>query len=295
MIEGWPPVPSVVGLTLNYRDAARTLRCVSSLLADQVPHVLVWDNSEDSGHSANDLRSLIAGDPRVSIAVSDHNMGFAAGVNRGLAWISTHFPGAWVLLINNDAILVAGATIAMVQKLERMPEAVIAYPTIDHGGSRIGTAFYQPHFGLITKTRLPGGIPYASGCCQLLDPSRLEGPWFDEEFFMYGEDMELGYRLGMRRMLHVPDAWVLHEGSASSHVGSLFYETRMVAGHWLLVGKLAKNRFELVTFYVGRGVSLILRAVLRAWRHGSWEPLKGLREGTRLAIRSIDAKRKADS
>ncbi len=266
-------MPSVIGLTLNYRDAGRTLTCVQSLLEDGVTYVLVWDNSADDGVSAADLRAKLGGDPRVTIEVSSHNLGFAAGVNRGLAWIRAHFPGAWVLLINNDAVLLKGATAALSAALRGKPEAVIAYPSINHGGEVIGTAYYQRYFALRSKTPLPGCIPYPSGCCQLLAPERLRGLWFDEDFFMYGEDVELGYRLGEQGMVHVPEILVVHEGSASSINGSIFYETHMVEGHWLLARKLARCRFDFWMLVLARLVTMPSRAIVRAIRNKSLLPL----------------------
>jgi N-acetylglucosaminyl-diphospho-decaprenol L-rhamnosyltransferase len=275
--------PSVVGLTLNFRDAKRTVRCVRSLLADGVAHVLVWDNSDDGACSVDELRAMLGEETRVSFSISDSNLGFSAGVNRGREWIESRFPDALIFLINNDAEILSGTISIMVGELQQSPVAVIAYPKIDHGGHCIGTVFYQRYFGFITKEELPGSVAYASGCCQLLDPKRLIGCWFDEAFFMYGEDMELGHRLGTERMLYVPELLVRHEGSASSGMGSVFYETRMVAAHWMLAPKLARSRFDLVALYTGRILALSLRAVLRAMRYRSSIPIKSLWDGLRLA------------
>jgi N-acetylglucosaminyl-diphospho-decaprenol L-rhamnosyltransferase len=275
--------PGVVGLTLNFRDAPRTFRCVQSLLVDGIEHVLVWDNSEDRGESAADLRALLSHDHRVSIHVSNRNLGFAAGVNRARDMLESLFPKKWIFLINNDAVITRGTIEIMVGALQNSPEAVIAYPTINHGGRYSGTSFYQRWFGLITTKRLPGSIAYASGCCQLLDPAHLFNPWFDEEFFMYGEDTQLGHRLGECRMLFVPDALVTHEGSASSSIGSIFYEARMVAAHIILARKLAKNNFDLALLYIGRLFALSIRAALRAVRYRSWTPIKSLWDGLGMA------------
>ena len=275
--------PEVIGLTLNYRDATRTVRCIASLLDDGISHILVWDNSGDDGASANTLRERLVHESRVSVETTGINLGFAAGVNRGLAWIRTNFPGAWVLLINNDAVLLRGATSALTDALKNKREAAIAYPTIDHAGCQIGTVFYQRYFGLITRRQLVGSFPYASGCCQLLAPNRLSGTWFDERYFMYGEDMEQGYRLGKQQMAHVPSVWVRHDGSASSGLGSVFYETRMVAAHWLLAEALSRNRIDLGIQYLGRAMALTARALLRAGRYRSLIPLRCLREGWLLA------------
>lgn len=275
--------PSVIGLILNYRDAVRTSRCVHSLLDDGVAHILVWDNSEDKGVSARALRELLDGEDQITIEISPINLGFAAGVNHGLTWIAMRFPGAWALLINNDAVLLLGGISALYEALSKMPAAVIAYPTIDHGNRLIGTAYYQRYLGLITTKPLPGSIPHASGCCQLIALDRMPSLLFDEDFFMYGEDVEFGYRLGMQRMVHVPSVWVRHEGSASSGMGSPFYEARMVAGHWILARKLAKNRLDQGLLYMGRFIALTLRGCLRAWRYRSGIPLKAYFEGWRMA------------
>lgn len=275
---------SLVGLTLNYRDAERTSRCIISLLAEGVSHILIWDNSEDDEISATNLKQRFSAESRVSIAISPKNLGFAAGVNQGLAWIRAHFPYAWVLLINNDAVLQAGSLSLLTTALAQTSDAVIAYPTLHHRNEIVTTLFYHRSLALVTHKHLPGSLPYASGCCQLLAPERLVGPWFDEDFFMYGEDVELGNRLGAHRMVHVPGALVVHEGSASSGMASPFYETHVVAAHWLLARKLAKNPLELGLFFLGRALSLPARALLRALRQRSLIPLTALWRGWRLAF-----------
>jgi N-acetylglucosaminyl-diphospho-decaprenol L-rhamnosyltransferase len=276
----------IVGLVLNYRDADRTIKCIGSLLNDGIEHVLVWDNSEDENVSGQTIRTRLKQEARVTVEISSRNLGFAAGVNRGLEWIRQYFPETWILLINNDAVLLTGAINALTQALIANPDAVIAYPTIDHAGRLVGPAYYQRHFGLITTKKLLGSVLHASGCCQLLATERLEGAWFDEDFFMYGEDVELGWRLGINRMVHVSEVWVMHEGSASSKMGSPFYETSMVAAHWLLTRKLARSRLEFALLWLGRAAFLPLRALLRSWRYRSWIPIKSFPEGWRLIHRS---------
>jgi len=273
----------IVGLVLNYRDADRTIKCIGSLLDDGIAHVLVWDNSEDEGFSAEAIRTRLKQEARVTVETSSSNLGFAAGVNRGLEWIREHFPYAWVLLINNDAVLLNSATNALAQALTTNPNAVIAYPIIDHACRLVGPAYYQRQLGLITKIKLPGSILHASGCCQLLASERLEGTWFDEDFFMYGEDVELGWRLGPNRMVHVARVLVKHEGSVSSKMGSAFYEARMVAAHLLLAHKLSMSQIEYNIFTGCRYLTLMSRAVLRALRYRSLTPIQALSNGALIA------------
>jgi GT2 family glycosyltransferase len=274
----------IVGLTLNYRDAERTSRCIASLLADGAAGVLVWDNSEDDGVSARCLRQHCASDSRVVVEVSARNLGFAAGVNRGIEAILTRWPRAWVMLLNNDAVLQRGVLVTLASALNDQSRAVIAYPRVDHGGQVIGTVYYQRWFALLRFDRpWPGSFPYPSGSALLIAPERTELPLFDEDFFMYGEDVLLGWRLGAARMVHVPQVLVWHEGSASSRNGSVFYELHVAAGHWRLAHKLANNPADAALLLAGRCISLSARALIRAVRSRSLVPVLALFKGLRLA------------
>ena len=162
------------------------------------------------------------------------------------------------------------------QAMEAKPDAAVAYPSMQQDSVTFGETFYQRHFGLFTKKQLPGSIPYPSGCALLIAPERLELPLFDEDFFMYGEDVMLGARLGPQRMAHVPEMLIRHAGNAGSGQGSAFYEERMVAAHWLLARKLADNPLQATLMRLLRIPSLTLRATLRSLRYRSWIPLRSL-------------------
>jgi hypothetical protein len=68
-------------------------------------------------------------------------------------------------------------------------------------------------------------------------------------------------------------------------LGSEFYETHMVAGHWLLADRLARGALERVVLRVLRLPVLTLRAAVRAARFGRLTPLRALWQGLRLARR----------
>ncbi|MGQ9796538.1 glycosyltransferase [Desulfosoma sp.] len=277
----------IIGLTLNYRDANRTSRCVASLLADGATAVLVWDNSEDGGVSAEELHRRWAHDPRVVVQVSERNLGFAAGVNRGIEAILARWRQAWVMLINNDAVLYRGALSALTGALRDQPRAVVAYPCIDHDGRIIGTIYYQRVLALLRFNRpWPGSFPYPSGCALLIAPERIELPLFDEDFFMYGEDVMLGWRLGAAHMAYVPQVLAWHEGSISTRNGSEFYEIHTAAGHWLLALKLARTAGDKKLLAAGRVLGLGVRALVRAIRGRSLMPLRACILGRRLAIKT---------
>ena len=267
---------STVGLTLNYRNVDLTVTCVQSLLANGLDHVLIWDNSDDQRASLLALSEQLRGESRVSILCADANLGFAAGVNRGVDWIAGEFPRSRVLLINNDAVLLLGAAALLNAAANQNPEACIVYPAIDHGGKVLGTVYYHRLMGVLSTGYLPGAFRYASGCCQLILPDRHQGPVFDEDFFMYGEDWEQGWRLEKSAMHHVQSVLVTHIGSVSSGMASQFYESRLVLAHLLLAQKIAKNGVDRYVLFTLRVVILSLRALLRSFRYRSAVPLKAL-------------------
>ena len=125
-------------------------------------------------------------------------------------------------------------------------------------------------------------LPHASGCCLLIASERIETMLFDEDFFMYGEDAELGARLGASKMVHVPQILVFHEGSASSGLGSEFYETRMVAAHLLLAEKFAHGSLDYMLLMTVRLFTLSVRGLIRAVRYRSSIPLWALLRGWRI-------------
>lgn len=159
---------------------------------------------------------------RVKLEISSVNLGFAAGVNRGIEAILGRWAQAWIFLVNNDAEVLPGAIDALRATLQAAPNAVVAYPGMQQGASLFGLTYYQPLLGLFATKQLPGSIRYPSGCALLIAPERIELPLFDEDFFMYGEDVMLGARLGPQRMAHVPEILVRHTGNAGSGQGSAF-------------------------------------------------------------------------
>lgn len=275
-----------VGLLLNYCDALRSIRCAQVLLEQGCSHVLIWDNSADEGWAASEIGAKFKGDSRVTIHSSEQNLGFAAGVNRGLEYCARHWPGAWVLLINNDAVLLHGALDRLVSALAIQPAGQLAFPNISHAGTVRGWSYYHRWTGLQLMARRRGCFGYASGCCLLIAVERVTLPLFDEDFFMYGEDCELSWRLGSERsgaLVHVDNTLVEHEGSAGSGSGTHFYETQLVAAHLILARKLAASRGESYWLLTLRLPFLSARAILRSLRFRSLVPLGSLWSGFQIA------------
>lgn len=270
--------PKAIGLVLHYIDAERTSACLQSLLNEGLEAVLVWDNTADAGRSASRITQLRVGDPRVVIAGNGRNLGFAAGVNRGLERISSDWPGRPALLINNDAVLLPGAMVRLESTLQANPSAHVVYPDIDHGGWIRGTIYYHRFTGLITDRLLPGSFPYASGCCLLVNLPVVGASLLDEDFFMYGEDIELGRRLSVKpgAMIYAQGISVLHEGSVGSGMATAFYESHVNFAHFRLARKISRGPLDFTLAMAGLLPVLFARSIVRSVRYKDLMPIKAL-------------------
>ncbi len=165
--------------------------------------------------------------PQIKMLSLKNNIGFAGGHNKGIL-AST---GKYVAIINNDAV-------AAPDWIEMMVKAAEAD---DHSGSvasmildgqnphlldsfGVGVAFdgmsrQVNHLQPPPDIKKPQEILLASGCACMFRMSALrETGLFDEAFFAYCEDTDLGLRLRWAgyKCIIVPEAKVLHHYSMTT-------------------------------------------------------------------------------
>lgn len=268
-------------ITIHFRKPELTARCIDSLLADGWAPVLVWDNSVDEGQSLSMLMSRYADEPRVRFTCSPVNLGFGRGMNAALAELGRCGYSGTVLLINNDAEVLPGMREALHAALpENQAVPALVAPRILQDGQTQGWLYYHRWLALVTRRPLWGSFAYLSGCCLLVRRAENAAPLFDEDFFMYGEDVELSWRWKKQggALVLLEKAWLHHEGSASSGQASEVYERCLVHSHWMLIGKIVGNGFRAVLIRALRLTILLVRAVLRSSRYRSCMPLRSLTE-----------------
>ena len=107
-----PPVGIVV---LNWNAAGETLGCLASLRAQDYPNaaLIVIDN----GSAPDDLAALRAGLGDAALIANPRNLGFAGGVNTGIARALAD-GAAYVWLVNNDARVAPDALTRLVAAAE---------------------------------------------------------------------------------------------------------------------------------------------------------------------------------
>lgn len=265
-------------ITIHFRDAKLTSACIESLLDDGWSPILVWDNSEDAGFSLQELKVRFAEENRLLLVSNARNLGFGKGMNAALAALGSYGYSGPVLLVNNDAQVRPGLRLALESQLIPSTKTILIAPRIEQNGQEQGWLYYHRWLALVTQRPLFGSFGYLSGCCLLVQRPDNTLPLFDERFFMYGEDVELSWRIRRQggKLILLEHSYLYHHGSASSGNASNSYENYLVQSHWLLAEKLASNAFVAFFMRVLRLPPLFARACLRSWRYRSLVPLQAV-------------------
>lgn len=272
-------------ITLSYRSGDNIERCLSALVT-QDAEIIHADNGGDL-----DMDTLAGKFPTVRQIANPVNFGFAVGMNRAVAQST----GEWIGLINPDAFMDAGW-------LDAMKAAITQYPDVklftslqldaEHPDRLDGAGDALTFFGFPYRAGIGHSVPPHMNIAEVFAPcgaamlirrdlwEQLGG--FDEDFFCYCEDADLGFRARLlgERCLFVPQAKVNHIGSASLGVRSDFalyhgYRNRL----WLYL-KTMPPGLLIITLPIHIGLTLVGalkdtlkgkgRLVFRALRDAFW-------------------------
>lgn len=223
-----PATQRVAAVVLNWNGWRDTLACLESLRSlDEVPRVIVVDNG-----STDDSRDRIRAAASWARLVSlPSNRGFSAGMNAGIFEALRERPAVdYVWVLNNDTLVPPTALSHMVALADSDPEiGIVGTRLVDADGSgrlqALGGGVIHRWLGT-TSPRLTAS---ARGCDHLVGASLLmrrallrEVGGFDERYFFYLEDADLGIRT-RRAGWHLAvahDATVVHRLGASIGRGS---------------------------------------------------------------------------
>jgi hypothetical protein len=191
--------------------------------------VVVVDNGSKDG-SQNMLREKF---PEVAIVQNDHNVGLGRASNQGIEITD----GRYVLLLNNDTLVDGPSLEALVEFLDSHPEAgAVGGRLLNPDGSfqasdskfpslfeelliatRLGALLWPtyPDRGYATEIKT---VEWIGSACLLLRRDALnQVGLLDEEYFIYGDEADLQYRLiqGGWRVYYLPNVTTVHYGGRS--------------------------------------------------------------------------------
>lgn len=211
-------------------------------------NVLVIDN--DSAEPVP--QEILAHRPNVTLVQNNSNLGFAAANNQAIKLVKA---SDWVVLLNPDAFAEPDWLEQLVNAARQHPDyAMFASRQLMDGNQNLldGDGDVYHISGLVwraghgTPVRVaddkPGEIfsPCAAAALYRRD-ALIEIGGFDEDYFCYVEDVDLGFRLRLmgHRCLLVPNAVVRHIGSATT--GGQRSDFSVYHGHRNLVWTYVKN------------------------------------------------------
>lgn len=218
-----PPLVAIVTLSWNRR--ADTLAFLQSCRGLAYPRyrTLLADNGSTDGT----LEAVAAAFPEVEPVANGANLGFAAGMNAGIARALA--AGAdYVFVANNDTALDPAMLTWLVDAARRCGAAIVA-PAIYFfdrperlwwlGGRLRPVLLEVRRYERPPHGDAPFGVDFVTGCGMLISRGCLERLCgFDERFFMYYEDADLclrARRAGMRIAV-APRAVMYHKVAVSS-------------------------------------------------------------------------------
>jgi GT2 family glycosyltransferase len=285
---------SVIIVSYNVRYFLE--KCIGSIyraLDGIEGEVIVVDNFS-SDHSTEIVRSLF---PETRLIVNGENKGFAKACNQGLSICK----GEYALLLNPD-------TLVSEDTFKRCIEFMDAHPDASACGVRMvdGTGSFLPEsmrgiptplsafFKMTGISRLfPGSMLFNGYYMGGLDPEQIhqvpvltgafmfmrmsvisEVGMLDEDYFMYGEDIDLCHRMlkGGYQNYYLPGPSIIHYKGESTHRGSIRYVIHFYRAMMIYVSKHVHGvggrlfRFMIILGVIVRGlIGGVRRLIIRAF------------------------------
>ena len=207
--------------------------CLESLYESSMQSsfdVVVVDNGSTDG-SQEMLREKY---PQVQIVQNDHNVGLGKASNQGIAATS----GRYVLLLNNDTLVKGSSFDAMVDFLDaHRTVGAVGGRLLNPDGSvqscyndfstlreefliatRLGETFLWEGYPAHVKCDSVQSVDWLCSACVMLRRTALdEVGLLDEDYFIYGDEADLQYRLKEAGwgIYFIPGADTIHFGGRS--------------------------------------------------------------------------------
>lgn len=291
---------SVVIVNYNVRDfLEQALQSVRRASRELSVEVFVVDNNSVDG-SVPMVRERF---PEVTLIANEDNVGFGVANNMAI----NRSRGRYVLILNPDTIVQEDTFDHLVQFMDAHPEAGAAGCQILNPDGTFApesrrsfptpqVAFYRmtglarffsksPRFGRYNMTFLPrdavAEVDALSGSCMMVRREALLGSadaetpgvgLFDEDFFMYGEDLDLCYRIQQAgwKIYYTPGTQIIHYKGESTKKGEFRYVRLFYGAMVLFTQKHLKGRHSLLfagilqaAIMVRAGFSVVSRAASR--------------------------------
>jgi GT2 family glycosyltransferase len=284
-------LPNLTVAIISFNTSSMLRKCLTALFeaCDTVPiEVIVVDNASADGS----VEMVRASFPQVQLIANHENVGFGAANNQAISVAQ----GQYVLLLNSDTIVWPGAIEQLLRQFEGEPTLAAVGPRLmgrDGKWQRSAFRFPSPLVLLLEQLNLARftsrersssskpssddvlSVDWLIGACLLVRHAALDSLGsFDTRFFMYGEDIDLCYRLrgaGWDIRL-VPGAAITHLGGMSTRRHRLHMAIQATASMYQFYDKHYSKRDLQLAAMIFRGTALIRS--LRDLGHWFWLTLQ---------------------
>jgi len=245
--------------------------------------VIVADNNSDDGSTAMVREKF----PGVVLIENKDNKGFSKANNQGVAIAK----GEYILFLNPDTVMPEDFFKKTIAYLDAHPEAGAIGPRLIDGKGTFApdakksfpslsvalfktiglnkifsrSPFFNKYYAVHVGERQVSPVDVLSGCCMMVRKSAMDkagGP-FDEDYFMYCEDVDLSYRIEKAgyKNIYYPEVDLVHYKGESTRKMSLSYVRIFNEALVTFVKKhYTKKQARLFVLFINIGI--ILRAIL---------------------------------
>jgi len=275
-------------IIVNYNVKYFLEVCLHSVLraaAGFEAEVIVVDNNSKDG-SNNMIREKF---PSVILIENTDNKGFSKANNQGV----TIAKGEYILFLNPDTVMPEDFFQKTVAYMDAHPDAGALGPRLIDGKGKFApdskksfptlsvaifkttginklfskSPYINKYYAVHIAEHELAPVDVLSGCCMLVRHSLLPkiGGAFDEDYFMYCEDVDLSYRIQKSgsKNIYFPDATLIHYKGESTRKATLSYVRIFNEALSLFVKKnYSKRDAKLFILFINIGI--VLRAVLSA-------------------------------
>jgi GT2 family glycosyltransferase len=190
-----------VTVVIVHRNRPERLRdTVDALRGQTVPtRVIVVDAGSEPAHR-DAAAAIVAERPEDVHLPFDENLGFGPGGNIGLRHWLEHGEGDWVGLCPHDALAAPDCLATMLEAVGPRPRAGLASADVGDQLSAVVDRYFGPLFRPAAVGEGWEPVDYPHGTLLLANRACLEDVGlFDERYFSYCEEADLGLRARTRR------------------------------------------------------------------------------------------------
>ena len=279
-------------IIVNYNVKYFLEVCLHSVLraaGDMDAEVIVVDNNSADSSCAMVREQF----PTVTLIENKDNKGFSKANNQGVAIAK----GEYILFLNPDTVMPEDFFIKTIAYMDAHPEAGAIGPRLIDGKGQFApdakksfpslsvaifkttginkifskSAYFNKYYAVHVGERETAAVDVLSGCCMLVRRSAMDaaGGAFDEDYFMYCEDVDLSYRIEKAgfKNIYYPEAELIHYKGESTRKMTLSY-VRIFNEALVTFVKKHYSKKEASMFVLFINVGIMLRAILSTMKRG---------------------------